>query len=137
MRVIHKQMKDDLPSTFAHCFQYAKEHEQTDDNAEAIRAYEKCIQLQPKNEQSYNRLMILFRKTKQPQKELKIIHQAIAAFEAISKPKKLSRSITTISNALSKATGLIDKKGKPLNEVQPILKWRNREMLLKKRLNNQ
>ena len=51
----------------------ARQHEQDDEKEEAIALYLKILRRQPRNEKIYDRLMILYRKTRQPQKEMDII----------------------------------------------------------------
>ena len=59
----------------------ARQHEQDDEKEEAIALYLKILRRQPRNEKIYDRLMILYRKTRQPQKEMDIIESGIKAFE--------------------------------------------------------
>jgi len=136
MKVVHINKEDD-PANFSECLVKAKEFEVNNSIDEAIRLYHKCIRFKPASEFANNRLFILYRKSKQYKKELAVIKQGIRFFDSLfKKQKKLKRSntITRLSNALLKSTGLADKKGNPLFEQQPILKWKQRALLVEKRL---
>jgi tetratricopeptide (TPR) repeat protein len=94
MKVIHKSISpNDFPKTFSLCVQHAQEQENQENIKEAIAAYEKCIQLNPNQELPYNRLMILYRKQKEPLKELKIIQQAIKAIKHLLNQKSLQKKL--------------------------------------------
>jgi len=136
MKVVHVNKVND-PVNFSECLVKAKEFEINNNVGEAIRMYHKCVRLTPASEFAYNRLLILYRKSKQYKKELAVIKQGIRFFDSLfTKQKKLKRNntITRLSNALMKSTGLADKKGKLLFEQQPILKWKQRALLVEKRL---
>jgi tetratricopeptide (TPR) repeat protein len=136
MKVVHVNKVND-PVNFSECLVKAKEFEINNNVDEAIRMYHKCVRLNPASEFAYNRLLILYRKSKQYKKELAVIKQGIRFFDSLfTKQKKIKRSntITRLSNALMKSTGLADKKGKLLFEQQPILKWKQRALLVEKRL---
>jgi tetratricopeptide (TPR) repeat protein len=136
MKVVHVDRENE-PLKFSECMEKAKEFELNNNIDEAIKMYLKCIRLNPASEFAYNRLFILYRKSKQYNKELAVIKQGIRFFEELfAKQKKVKSSnrITRLSNALMKSTGLADKKGKPIYEQQPILKWKQRALLIEKRL---
>lgn len=136
MKLVHVN-KENEPLNFSEYLVKAKELEESNNINEAIKIYQKCIRLNPTSELAYNRLFILYRKSKQYKKELTVIKQGIRFFEDLfAKNKKIKRSnaITRLSNALMKSTGLSDKKGKPIFEQQPVLKWKQRALLVEKRL---
>jgi len=136
MKVAHIN-KENEQLSFSDCLVKAKEFELNNNVDEAIRMYHKCIDLTPASEFAYNRLLILYRKSKQYKKELAVIKQGIRFFNNLfTKQKKLKRNntITRLSNALMKSTGLADNKGNALFEQQPILKWKQRALLVEKRL---
>ena len=114
----------------------AKEAEAAADWQKAQAAYEKIIKTDPHNESAYNRLMIIYRKQKEPGKELAVIKKAIRAFEemyaaSIKTPK--NKKVSHLSNAFLKITGLADKKGKPLYLPEPLARWNRRRTLLEKK----
>ncbi len=103
----------------------------------AAELYEQLIKDDLVNEFAYDRLMVLYRKSKQYKDELRIINAGIKAFENLYKTKSKhsgSRKVAEISNALLKSTGLADKKGNHLYDPEPIGKWRKRKSVIDKKL---
>jgi hypothetical protein len=99
--------------------------------------YEKVIKADPHNEIAYNRLMIIYRKQKELDKELQIIKRAIRSFEdmyASSVKIPGNKKVSHLSNAFLKMSGLSDKKGKLLYRPGPLAKWDRRKTLLEKKL---
>lgn len=134
MKVVHhdKEIISDNDDLLYHAGEYEKKGELKDAAALYLRYLKKI----PGNEWAYSRLMIIYRKQKDPEKELAIINRGIKAFEDIfQKTTKISPTKKTIdiSKKLMKAMGLTDKKGKELYEREPIKKWRRRKMLLERR----
>ena len=109
-----------------------KDKEGTTDLPEEAQRLEKTIRSNPGNEKALNRLMVIYRKLKEPVKELKVINTAIKTFEAKFKERQpvYNKKITTLSKALLKATGLADKKGNNLYEPGDLSKWKKRKALL-------
>ncbi|HEY4154163.1 MAG TPA: hypothetical protein VGM24_02020 [Puia sp.] len=108
-----------------------------DETAEqAIAAYEKIRRAYPLKEESYDRLMVLYRKTKRYKEEIKLIGEAISIFETRygTLKKKVKGKIATLSKALLNTTGLADKKGRPLYQMQPVGRWQKRKLLLQEKL---
>ncbi|HMH32514.1 MAG TPA: bacterial transcriptional activator domain-containing protein [Puia sp.] len=108
----------------------AREMESGEDPEMAVAEYQKIIRAHPLKEEAYERLMIIYRKTKQHKKESAIISKAIRTFEKGKRkaaPGSNDRTVTRLSNAISKATGLLDKKGTPLYQAQPMARWRKRQ----------
>jgi tetratricopeptide (TPR) repeat protein len=116
----------------------AKEAELEDDLPEAIKLYERAVKQAPTDERAYNRLMVIYRKEKEYESELKVIEKGIDAFTKLyqSKTKKVvgnDKEAVRLSNALIKSLGLKDKKGNDLIEHEPIATWKKRkEIVLKK-----
>jgi tetratricopeptide (TPR) repeat protein len=114
----------------------AKELEQQGELEQAAAAFEKAIKQNPLNEYAYDRLMIIYRQNKEYKKEKSVIVAGLKAFQQLYKSTtKLpaSKKIISLSNALLKATGLSDKKGKPLYEKEPLGRWNKRlQVVLKK-----
>lgn len=80
--------------------------------------------------------MILYRKERNYKKELSVIDAGIKAFEKFYKailgnPSKKTRDI---SEKLNKAFHLIDKKGTPLYNPEPINRWQKRKEVVKKKI---
>jgi tetratricopeptide (TPR) repeat protein len=115
----------------------AREAEEAGKPEEAATAYEKVIKADRLNEQAYNRLMVIYRKLKEYQKELKVVNAGIAAYEKFyaSHVKVKSKRITALSKKLNKAVGLTDKKGNNLYAPEPLARWKKRKQVVQKRLN--
>ena len=109
-----------------------------DDPEKAVALYEKMIHAYPHKALLYDRLMIVFRKTGELQKELKLLNAAIKFFQALhdkAHTRKASKKITQLSNAIAKLTGLKDSKKKDLTSLpQPMAKWHKRKALLLKKM---
>ena len=97
--------------------------------------YQNILRHNPHDQKSYDRLMVLYRQQKKYRKELQIINTAIKIFEKLYTPvKSRSKQVTTISNKLNKALGLVDKKGKVLFEKKPVSTWKKRRELVLRKL---
>ncbi len=135
MKVVHKNVSAkeepvDLPDK-------AKFFEQQDEPGKAVAAYEKLISENPLNEYAYDRLMIIYRKSKEYKKEKAIITRAIKAFEQFYKSaSRISKSkkILSLSKAFMKSTGLADNKGKLLYQKEPLARWNKRKKVVEKKL---
>ncbi len=101
----------------------------------AIADFENTIIKNSLAEKAYDRLMILYRKTKDYKNELRIINTGIKAFQDFYKSKKSgSKKIAEISNKLNRSFGFIDKKGNSLNDPEPIARWKKRKVTVEKRV---
>jgi tetratricopeptide (TPR) repeat protein len=117
----------------------AKLAEENDDIPEAVKLYERAVKQAPTDERAYNRLMILYRKEKDHDAELKIIDKGIDAFTKLyqAKSKKVvgnDKEAVRLSNALIKSLGLKDKKGNDLVEHEPIATWKKRKAVVLKKI---
>jgi hypothetical protein len=137
MRVAHKNKKmqpndEDLAKT-------AVRLERDGEWASAADAWNKVRTAHPLQPRPYARLMILYRKLKEYNKELKVINAAIRAFSKKHKESKpaFSKKVNTISRALLRATGLADKKGNNIYEPGEMARWRKRKEFVLKRIGNQ
>ncbi|RYG53293.1 MAG: hypothetical protein EOO01_04705 [Chitinophagaceae bacterium] len=137
MKIAHRSTEpvtddDDL-------FAQAEQQEKNGELKTAASLYLRYLKKIPGSEQAYSRLMIIYRKQKDPAKELEIIDKGIKTFQEIfQKTIKVAPSKKTIeiSKKLMKSMGLTDKKGKELFEREPLAKWNKRKMLLEKRQKN-
>ena len=123
--------------TKAAMLQQAREFEAAGELKKAESMYEKLVKADPHNETAYNRLMIIHRKQKETTKELATIKKAIHAFEemyASSAKTVRSKKVSNLSAAFLKATGLLDKKGKPVHLPEPLAKWTRREAIIEQKL---
>ena len=86
----------------------AEEAEKNKDNSSAIELYKEVLQHDDLYIQAYDRLMKLYRQSKEYKKELAIINKAIKAYEAYycrHQPKH-SKTISELSEKLNKDLGL-------------------------------
>jgi tetratricopeptide (TPR) repeat protein len=133
MKVVHRNSKPVHAAADKHITAWlreAREMESNEDPEMAVAEYQKIIEAHPLKEEAYDRLMIFYRKTKQPKKESAILSKAIRIFEKGKRkpaPGLKGNTVTRLSNAISKATGLMDKKGKQIYQAQPIARWRKRK----------
>jgi len=114
----------------------AREVEGSNDLENAANLYEKAIKQKPLLEQPYSRLMIIYRKLKKPQDELKIINTALEVFtnhyDERLKPYSGTDKVGQASKALLKS---LSGSSKPEKEYpQPIPKWITRQKGLKKKI---
>lgn len=134
MKVVHSNRE--VPETDDDWLSHALEHEEEGEWEEAATAYEKLLKRSPRNEKIFDRLMIMYRKLKNYKKELATIDNAIQAFEIRQDTgrKPIDKKISRISNALLKATGLMNKKGGNLYQPGPVARWEKRKETVMKRL---
>jgi hypothetical protein len=134
LKIVHSNK--DIPTTRSELFAVAKDKEAAGEWKDAASLYEKVIKLHPLEEKAYDRLMIAFRKIKDPKKELQAIRSGIDAFEELYKKSKKTpdKKVIQISRALEKATGLTDKKGESLYRPEPIGRWLKRKAVVEKQL---
>ncbi|MFN2458215.1 MAG: hypothetical protein ABR502_08450 [Chitinophagaceae bacterium] len=125
--------------TFKELIASAKEGEDDNDLEKASKLYEQALKQEPLNENVYIRLMIIYRKQTEYEKELKLINKGIKAFEEFNK-KKIQKIVgkdqkaIRLSNALAKSLGLKDKRGNELYHPEPIAKWIKRREIVEKKL---
>jgi tetratricopeptide (TPR) repeat protein len=113
-----------------------KQHELDDDPKEAIRCYEDAISQNPIDVFPFSRLMILYRKEKNYEDELRVINKAIDTFTAFydKKFKKFSRpnKLGQASKALLKH---LNKNDKGLDEYPaPLPAWMKRKEMVEQKL---
>lgn len=115
----------------------AKQYEDDGDLGKAVLVYQKVIAESKLNEAAYDRLMIIYRKQKEYEKEGKVIDKAVKEFEALydhDARKNAGKKVTALSKALNKLTGLSDKKGNAIYEPEPLGRWKRRKQVVEKRL---
>lgn len=88
----------------------AEESEKNKDYTDAIELYKAALEQDNLYTVAYDRLMKLYRQSKNYKKELAIINKGIKAF------------------------GLIDKKGNKTYNPEPIGKWQKRKAIVEKKL---
>ncbi len=114
----------------------AEAAEKNNDPSNTIALYKNITERDKLNIVAYDKLMKLFRKSKEYKKELSIINKAVKAYEAYYKKHKPkhSKTVDTISSKLNKSFGLVDKKGINVYDPEPIGKWKKRRLIVEKKL---
>ena len=113
----------------------AAEAEAAEDYTSAIELYNKAIKTDPLNVYAYDRLMKIFRLSKNYKKELAIINSGIRAYEEFYKKLKTkSKKVRDLSQKLNKSIGLVDKKGDNLYDPEPIAGWKKRKINVMKKV---
>jgi hypothetical protein len=136
MKMVHISSDTDFRLQYYPDLMYAaKEQEIAGNLKTAEKLYLKGIKLKPGAEYSYNRLMIMYRKQKDLLNERRFILDSIKVFEAFyNKKKATTNTVLKLSWAISKFTGLTDKKGKNVYDHQPIKKWKMRLQTINKKM---
>ncbi|HYK47897.1 MAG TPA: hypothetical protein VEV83_22120 [Parafilimonas sp.] len=116
-----------------------KQAESDEDPEQAAKFYEQALKEQPVDPYPYERLMIIYRKLKRSRDELRVINTGLKNLRASNKQRQQktvgrNSTIKTLSQALMKSSGLIDKKGNLLYEPEPIPKWEKRKSVVEKKL---
>lgn len=115
----------------------AREAEAGQERERAAELYEQVIKESIVNDYAYDRLMILYSKSKQYKDEMRIINAGIKAYENFYETKSKhsrSRKVAEMSNAFLKSTGLADKKGNHLFDPEPIGKSKKRKAIVEKKI---
>ena len=113
----------------------AKEAEKEGEMEEAILSYKKAIKQKPLLEQPYTRLMILYRKSKQYDKELKLIDKAIELFaDHYDKKKEGYRGSGKIARLSKEILKIIGDKATGNFYPEPVSKWEKRKKVVEKKL---
>ncbi len=129
-------MAEEKRKSLEDIFSEAEEAEKNNDAGKAIALYSDIIRQDGLHIDSYNKLMKLFRKSKNYKKELGIIDKGIKAYENYYKKHKPkhSRAISDLSDKLNRSLGLVDKKGNAGYEPEPLGKWKKRRLIVQKKL---
>jgi hypothetical protein len=116
-----------------------KQAESDEKPEQAAKFYEQALKEQPIDPYPYERLMIIYRKLNSYKDELRVINTGLKNLRASNKQRQQknvgrNNTIKTLSQALMKSSGLIDKKGNLLYEPEPIPKWEKRKSVVEKKL---
>jgi tetratricopeptide (TPR) repeat protein len=114
----------------------AREFEAAGELETAAENYEQVVKQHSLEEFAYTRLMIIYRKLKQPKKELKIINKGIDTFKAHHEEKLKAYSGNNAVGKLSKALlkSVSGKNTKNMDYPQPVPKWLRRKETIEKKL---
>ena len=119
--------------------QLAHQAELENDLSKASRLYEQNIKEDYADEFAFDRLMIIYRKQKEFEKELKVIERGVELFQQHMKEhlkNSLGRRIDEgtleqLSDAIIKKSG---RKNNDLNYPHPIHTWLKRKEIVEKKL---
>jgi tetratricopeptide (TPR) repeat protein len=119
----------------------ARQAEEEGDLNKAVKLYEQNIKEDYADEFAFERLMIIYRKQKEYENELRVIDKGIEVFQQqMEKHLKhsLSRHVDNkkleqLSNAIIKKSGLKDEV---FHFPDPIDKWLKRKEIVEKKLND-
>jgi tetratricopeptide (TPR) repeat protein len=119
--------------------QKAKEAEAEGNLEDAASLYEEIVKQNPVEEFPYDRLMIIYRKLKRYNDELKVINRGIKVYEnfykkPVRKNSTKQKQVVSLSDAFMKSSGLADKKGNLLYLPEPISRWTKRKAVVEKKL---
>jgi tetratricopeptide (TPR) repeat protein len=111
---------------------HARELESQGDYKAAEKMYLRLVKNKLTNTVAYNRLMIIYRKQKQYQKEIEIIDQAIEMMEQSVTRETDNKKIRQLSLSLGKSMGLVDRKGLSVFDPEPVATWKKRKLMATK-----
>ncbi len=122
-------------------FAAALELEKAGDTTGALKLYQKSTTTDPANSHAWNRQMILLRKAKSKEDEVKLIKLAIAEFQKSHETRqqdwlKENRAKADSSRELAQVLGLLEQTGLPKSDDTIIEKWQTRLYLLEYRIKN-
>lgn len=104
----------------------------------AASIYEQAIRQHPMDEFPYNRLMIIYRKFKQPKNELRVIKKGLEVYTAFYdkklKPYTSNTKVGQLSKALLKSVTGSAKKTSYTSYPEPIPRWTLRKKAVEKKL---
>ena len=122
-------------------FAAALELEKAGDTTGALKLYQRSTATDPANSHAWNRQMILLRKAKSKEEEVKLIKLAIAEFQKSHETKqqdwlKENQAKADSSRELAQVLGLLEPTGLPKRDDTVIEKWQTRLYLLEYRIKN-
>jgi tetratricopeptide (TPR) repeat protein len=104
----------------------------------AASIYEQAIRQHPMDEFPYNRLMIIYRKFRQPKNEFRVINKALDVFtdyyDKKLKPYTSNTKVGQLSKALLKSVTGNAKKTSYTSYPEPIPRWTLRKKVVEKKL---
>jgi len=115
--------------------------ERSGDQTAAIKLYQKAVSTDPLNANAWNRQMVLYRKTRSKEDEVKLIKTAIAAYQKSTTNKQqewltANKTKAESTRELAKVLGLLNPSGLPKNDDATLEKWQTRLYLLEYRIKN-
>jgi tetratricopeptide (TPR) repeat protein len=120
----------------------AKALEAGEDYMQAIKAYRTILSRNPVHIAAATRLLVLLRKSKDLNAEIKLLKELIRSKKEDLKTRHQNwvtkhREISEASKPLAHMLGLLDAKGQPEQADEQTIKWQARQLALEKRLKKQ
>ncbi|RDC55163.1 hypothetical protein DU508_18615 [Pedobacter chinensis] len=122
-------------------FDAALDLEKSGDLASATKLYQKAVYTDPSNSHAWNRQMVLYRKSKTKEDEVKLIRMAIIEYKKAIEAQQqdwltTNRAKVDSTRELAKVLGLLEPNGLPRRGDSILEKWQTRLYLLEYRLKN-
>lgn len=122
-------------------FAAALELEKAGDTTGALKLYQKSTTTDPANSHAWNRQMVLLRKAKSKEEEVKLIKLALAEYQKSHETKQQdwlreNHAKADSSRELAQVLGLLEPTGLPKSDDTIIEKWQTRLYLLEYRIKN-
>ncbi|MFD1769906.1 hypothetical protein [Sphingobacterium suaedae] len=118
----------------------AADAEKSGDLKKAVQMYRAALKQDQLNVRAYSRLMIIFRKQKNYQAELKIITKAIEHHQEANLAELAAdedvRSLKSTTKALAQKLGLLDEKGIPIYQADYLSTWKKRAETVRKKISS-
>lgn len=113
----------------------AKAMEAAGDTKSALKLYTKLSRLRPSDTGVYHRMAILHRKEKDYTSEMQVVEKALAALQKIyTRTAEANSTVKKISARINRAFGMVDRKGNPLFDPEPVIKWKRRKAIVAKKI---
>jgi tetratricopeptide (TPR) repeat protein len=129
-----------MPATkhYTELIEEARNVEAEGELEKAASIYEQAIRQHPMDEFPYNRLMIIYRKFRQPKNEFRVINKALDVFtdyyDKKLKPYTSNTKVGQLSKALLKSVTGSAKKTSYTSYPEPIPRWTLRKKVVEKKL---
>ena len=122
-------------------YQAALAMEKQGDLGGAFALYEKVVTSEPLNETAWSRLMVILRKQKKIEQELKLINRAVTTYKKATEADQkkwvqANKKKAELTKDLAKALGLLGSNGLPTLNSAILDRWQIRQNLLSQRLKN-
>jgi len=115
--------------------------EKSGDTQGALKLYGKSVTTDPSNSYAWNRQMILYRKSRSKEEEVKLIKTAIREYQSAAQFKqeewlKENRQKADSTRALASLLGMLEPSGLPKKYDKILEQWQTRLYLLEYRIKN-
>jgi len=115
--------------------------EKSGDTQGALKLYGKSVTTDPSNSHAWNRQMILYRKSRSKEEEVKLINNAIREYQSTAQFKqeewlKENRQKADSTRELASLLGMLEPSGLPKKYDKILEQWQTRLYLLEYRIKN-